>query len=78
MADDREPIAGRGESSNDKKQRKGKKPKEPRRYRDENDYDDDDASKGKCSCRKEFFCSMEGILKLIEFVCFCQIVLAVS
>ena len=75
MADDREPIAGSNESSKEKKQKKDKKDKkEPRRrYRDENDYydDDDDANQGKCSCRKEFFCSMEGFLKLIEFVCYC-------
>ena len=71
MADDREPIAASEESPKEKKKRT-KKPKEepaPRRYRDESDYDDD-ASQGRCSCRKEFFCSMEGILKLIEFVCF--------
>ena len=73
MADDREPIAGSKESAKEKKQKKDKEKKEPRRrYRDENDYydDDEDANKGKCSCRKEFFCSMEGILKLIEFVCY--------
>lgn len=71
MADDREPIAG----DSSKKQKRSKPPKEqrpPRRYRDTNVYDDydDDASKGRCTCRKQFFCSMEGILKLIEFVSF--------
>ena len=71
MADDREPIAASEESSKEKKQRtkKPKEEQEPRRYRDQNDDYDDDASRGKCSCHKEFFCSMEGILKLIEFVC---------
>lgn len=70
MTDERELIVGTEEPSKGKRERKPKE--KPKIYRDVNVYDDDDddASKGHCTCRKAFFCSVEGILKIIEFVSF--------
>ena len=75
MADDREPIT----TSEDPKSKKDKKnkgknearnPPPPPNVQDEND----DVNQGTCSCNTAFLCSIEGALKIIEFVCIDQVI----
>ncbi len=59
MSDDREPIASA--KDNKKKKSRDEKP-------DDTDGGAEGDKKGKCSCNTAFFLSLEGALKVVEFV----------
>ena len=67
MSDDREPITGGDDNGtkDEKPKKKNKKDPPP-----PNQQNEDGESKGKCSCNTSFFLSIEGVLKIIEFVSF--------
>lgn len=65
MADDTEPITSPRDEKPDKKKPKKKKEPKPVVVAEE-EVDGED--KGKCSCNTSFFLSIEGALKIIEFV----------
>ncbi len=61
MSDDREPITPSEEKESKRDNRRDQNA-------DETDARNDGEKKGKCSCNTAFFLSIEGALKIIEFV----------